>query len=461
MCAAENLTPTSTSNILFGAPEGQDARILIEKAKAAAKEDKILIHVAMDDSRLSTLKELISFFGPQCKVLTFPAWDCLPYDRVSPGGDLMAERMATLCGLLAWQNDKERHSRILLTTINATAQRVPPPDVLKHKHLRLKKGGTLNIKDFETYLSVNGYQRTDTVREHGEYAIRGGIIDLFPAGRKNPVRIDLFGDEIETIKIFSAETQITRKDIKALSLLPSKEYTLDEESISRFRQKYRETFGVKRETDPLYESITAGRRYNGMEHWLPLFFEQMATIFDYTESTPTLTFDQAVPNAFEERNKQIEDFYAARKTLEASQTQKKSKDVSLSGAVYHPLAPHNLYLNEEEWNTQTDHARILSPFPAKEGEEGAKRGRDFADIRALPDGDVFKELFSYILPYQSDRKCLIAAASVGARDRLSGLMENAGFKDLKMIDEIDQVKNLKTGQIGICILDLAHGFYCP
>lgn len=472
MHAAETLTPASPSNILFGAPEGQDARILTEKARAAAKDDKILIHIAIDDARLATLKELIAFFGPQCKILSFPAWDCLPYDRVSPGGDLMAERMATLCGLLSWQKEQNRVPRILLTTLNAASQRVPPPESLSKKHLILKKGGRLDLKTFETYLAVNGYQRTDTVRENGEYAMRGGIIDLFPAGRKNPVRIDLFGDEIESIKIFSAETQITRKEIKGLSLLPSKEYTLDEENIARFRQNYREIFGIKRESDPLYESISAGRRYNGVEHWLPLFYDQMATLFDYTND-PVLTFDQAVSQVYLERSAQITDFYEARKTLEASQTQKKSKDVSLSGAVYHPLPPEKLYIQEPEWREKTSSAKILSPFPTQGDESGAKKGRDFADIRALPDGDVFQALKEYIeeqspLPggekvgiLPQYRKALIAAASTGARERLSGLMENAGFSDLKLIDEFEQVKKLKTGQIGLCILDLAHGFIAP
>lgn len=403
MNAAENLETISSHKILFGAPEGQDARILIKKAKELAAKDQILIHVALDDARIATLKDLISFFDPTCKVLTFPAWDCLPYDRVSPGSDLMAERIATLCKLLDWQNAKERPPRILLTTVNAASQRVPPPVTLSEKHVRLRKGAQLNEKKLEQFLGINGYQRTDTVREPGEYAFRGSIIDLFPAGRKNPVRVDLFGDEIDSIKVFSAETQISRKDIKAISLLPSKEYAMDEESISRFRQNYRETFGVKRENDPLYESISAGRHYNGMEHWLPLFYESMATVFDYGFNY-NLTFDSAVSHSYEERQTQVQDFYQARKTLEASQTQKKSKDVSLSGAVYHPLSPDALYLNAEEWNSYQDKAQILSPFPTQEEQDSeAKKGRDFADIRALPDGDVFQALKEYLLSYQSDK----------------------------------------------------------
>ncbi len=457
MNAAENLDTPSTDNIIFGAPEGQDARLLIEKAKIAARDDKILIHIAIDDTRLATLKDLIAFFDPSCKIVTFPAWDCLPYDRVSPGSDLMAERITSLCVLNSWQEEKERHTRIVLTTVNAASQRVTPPDSLAQKHVKLKKGARLSEKKLEQFLGINGYQRTDTVREAGEYAIRGGIIDLFPAGRKHPVRIDLFGDEIDSIKVFNAETQISRKEIKSLSLLPSKEYAMDEESIARFRARYRENFGVKRENDPLYESITAGRRYNGMEHWLPLFYDHMATLFDYSND-PILTFDQNVVQAFEERLMQIKDFYQARKTLEASQSQKKSKDVSLSGATYHPLPPDSLYLSKAEWEQATKKAAIFSPFPAQNNHIGAKKGRDFADIRALPDGDVFAELQSYIRPHQSDKKCIIAASSEGSRERLTGLMQGAGFSELKKITDFDEAKKLKTGQIGMALLDLAHGF---
>lgn len=457
MNAAENLEQTGPKNIIFGAPEGVDARILIKRAKDAAKNDEILIHVALDDTRLATLKDLIKFFDPACRVLTFPAWDCLPYDRVSPGPDLMAERVASLCKLTEWSKDKTRKPRILLTTLNAISQRVPPKQAMDSRYIRLKKGERLDVNSFEIFLSENGYQRTDTVREPSEFALRGGLLDLFPAGRKNPVRVDLFGDEIESIKIFNAETQISQKEIEKFALLPSKEYTLDEEHISHFRKKYREAFGVKRENDPLYESITSGRRYNGMEHWLPLFYESMDNIFDYTDGYD-LTFDQAITQAFSERYTQIQDFYQARKTLEASQTQKKSKDVSLSGAVYHPLPPHQLYLTEEEWVHATSEAKILSPFPPKDGEGGAKKGRDFADIRALPDGDVFQTLQEYIRPHQSDKKILIASSSEGSRDRLIGLMENNGFKELKKIKEFSETKNLKTGQIGFCLIDLAHGF---
>ena len=280
--------------------------------------------------------------------------------------------------------------------------------------------------------------RTETVHEPGEYAIRGGIIDLFPPGYEQPVRIDLFGDDIESIRVFDPASQRTQKKINQFSLKPAAEFFLDEESIHHFRSRYRELCGTIPQGDPLYESISEGRRYNGMDHWLPLFFENMDTIFDYIPAR-AITLDYHAQQAQQERLTQIEDFYQSRKTLETAAAQKKnskkSKDISLSGAVYHPLPPQYLYLQEEEWQQQAAEAQSFSPFgqpaeaPGTESE--GRKGRDFADIRALPDGDLFAELAKHISALrQQDRHIIIACYSKGARDRLKGLMENTGFTNL-------------------------------
>ena len=190
------------SNVIYGAPEGQDARILAQRARELMPDDKVLIHVALDDTRVAALHELLSFFAPDVEVLELPAWDCLPYDRVSPNADIVAHRVSALTELLAWEADKSRKPRILLTTVNAALQRTPPVQVLDNAKLSVQKGGVLDEKALLEFLIHNGYSRTETVREAGEYAIRGGIIDLFPSGYENPVRIDLFGDEVESIREF-------------------------------------------------------------------------------------------------------------------------------------------------------------------------------------------------------------------------------------------------------------------
>ena len=322
MEAAQTIETNDTT--IYGAIEGQDARILAEKARALMPEDKILVHVALDDTRIATLKELLNFFAPDIQIIEFPAWDCLPYDRVSPNAEIVAKRVSALTGLMAWEAESKRYPRILLTTVNAITQRVMPKTALQNASFTATKGSTLDIDQLQTFLTGNGYTRTETVREAGEYAMRGGILDLFPPNREEPVRIDLFGDEIESIRAFDPLSQRTHKDVDNFALQPVTEFFLNDGSIDRFRTGYREHFGVIKD-DPLYEAVSEGRRYNGMEHWLPLFYESMDTLLDYAAEYE-LTLDHHGRRAHDERFEQIEDFFQSRKILVASQTQKQSKD---------------------------------------------------------------------------------------------------------------------------------------
>lgn len=438
---------------VFGAPEGQDARILAARARDAMPDDRAVVHIALDDTRINTLKELLAFFAPDVQVIDFPAWDCLPYDRVSPNADIVARRVAALSGLIEWNNDPRRYPRILLTTVNAALQRVMPRTVLEKSGFTARKGGRLNIIDLQLYLAANGYTRNETVREAGEFAVRGGIIDLFPTGYVYPVRIDLFGDDIESIRHFDPLTQLTTGIVDHFSIRPVSEFFLDADSVARFRAGYREVFGAVREGDPLYAAVSEARKYNGMDHWLPLFHERMDTIFDYVTAAD-IVLDHQAETAMTERAAQIADFFAARKTLEGSQTQKKSKDVSLSGAVYHPIPPDRLYLKTSDIPA---HA-ILSPFhgPHDDEQKSTRKGRDFADIRALPDGDVFGEVRKYIHALKTP--CLIACYSDGSAERLKAMLESAGISSLKQGDTYADLKKLKAGDIGMAIFPLEHGF---
>lgn len=455
--SAENLEILQ-KKMIFGAPEGQDARILAEHARAIMPQDRVLMHVALDDARVASLMELLAFFAPDVKVVSFPAWDCLPYDRVSPNQDISAKRVAALMELMRWEAEEKRYPRILLTTVNAAIQRVMPKTALENASLVAKVGGRFDIEQVQTYLISNGYTKTETVRESGEYATRGGIIDIFPSGVENPVRIDLFGDEVESIREFDPGTQRTTQKIQHFTLQPATEYLLDEESIARFRSGYREAFGVVRSDDPLYQAVSEGRRYNGMDHWQPLFFTHMDTLFDYAPNAEII-FDHHAAESHDERLIQIRDFYDARQTLKSAalRKDKKAKDVSLSGAVYHPLPVQALYLREDGWTKATQGAYALSPFGAPSEEQtGAKKGRDFADIRALPDGDVFAELRKHLATLSQTK--FIACYSAGSMDRLKGLMEHAGIGSLVECMEAAHIKKLKPNQIGIGVLHLDHGF---
>lgn len=450
-----------TEKTVFGAPEGQDARILAERARELMREDAVLVHIAMDDARVATLSDLLAFFAPDVRVTVFPAWDCLPYDRVSPHGDIVARRVAALAQLMEWEGEAQRYPRLLLTTVNAATQRVTPKEALRRAGFSARVGARVDVDQMLGFLTRNGYLRTETVREPGEYAQRGGIIDLFPPGYEEPLRLDLFGDELEGIRSFDPVSQRTDKKLSHLTLRPVTEFFLDEESIARFRSGYRELFGVVRSDDPLYEAVSAGRRYNGMDHWLPLFFERLDTLFDYVPRR-AVTMDAQAPQARGERLSQIADFYAARRTLEDSAKARKSKregsDVSLSGTVYHPVPVASLYIQEG----LPEH-EIFSPFadPSGDGQGEARKGRDFADVRALPDGDVFGELARHILTIRQGRKILIAAYSPGSRERLRSLMLSARIENTKDCADWGEVKKLDPGQVGMILLPLEHGFVAP
>ncbi len=453
-------------DVAYGLPEGQDARFLAERALHASRQKKVLIHIAVDDVRVSSLANLINFFAPDIQIIIFPAWDCLPYDRVSPHTDIVAQRVAALSTLLEWESDGLYKPRIILTSVNAINQRVMPPDTLANAQLVAKKGGILSRKVLQSFLANNGYLRTDTVRESGEFAIRGDIIDIFPPGYDMPVRFDLFDDEIESIRSFDAVTQMTTGVLERFELRPVTEFFLDDDSIARFRVGYRDCFGVGSSSSPLYQAISEGRRHAGMEHWLPLFHDKMVTLFEYIPSA-IISFDGQSEQVRHERLTQMVDFYKARVTLDESFHARKQKkqagDVSLTGVAYYPIPPEKLYILDKEFS---DVVKNLSPLviqgfsaPEEAYKNPAKRVRDFADIRMQPQSNVFAELGKYIQSLHADhKKVLIACYTQGSRDRIKVMMgEGSGITPYP-VDTLYQFSRLHSGQVGAVLLHLEHGF---
>ena len=346
---------------LVGAPEGFDALVMADIVRA---RKGLSVFVARDGTRLSAFADAFRFFAPGVEVLTFPAWDCLPYDRIGPSAGLAAQRMMTLSRLAEGLDEKT--PRLLVTSVPALVQRVPPQSSVKRAGYSARTGNVVEIADLETYFAINGYQRASTVSEKGEFAIRGGVIDVFPPSADEPVRLDLFGDTLESIRAFDPETQRSTKQLKEVSLLPVSEALLDKEAISRFRSGYLETFGAAGD-DPLYATVTKGGRRAGMEHWLPLFYPQMATLLDYLPDGALVALDHLAREARDERLAMIADAYDAR-----AQTERRIH--------YHPLEPGRLYLTADEWKTLLARraTRRFSAFQEAEGEAvidmGARAG---------------------------------------------------------------------------------------
>ncbi len=268
---------TPGRSVLAGLPEGLDGLVLGDVVRLCAPRP--LLHIARDDQRLNHLEAALAFFAPDIEVIRFPAWDCLPYDRVSPAADILAQRMSALTRL-AHRQDGEGPC-LVLATVNAALQRVPPREAVEKAHFSARPGNRVSMDALQVFLTHNGYSRTGTVVDRGDYAVRGGIIDIYPPGNGAPVRLDFFGDTLESIRSFDVETQRTTGQMPALTLDAASEVLLTESSIARFRTGYAAAFGGPGHTDPLYEAVSAGRRYQGMEHWLALFHDHLETLFAY------------------------------------------------------------------------------------------------------------------------------------------------------------------------------------
>ena len=280
---------------LTSAPEGFDALVMADLLRARGGP---ALFVARDGTRAEAFIGAMAFFAPEIEVVHFPSWDCLPYDRVGPAPGVAATRMATLSRLAAGVDAKK--PLLLVAAMAGAMQRVPPRASVIEASYATKPGATVKIEDLERYFAVNGYHRASTVSERGEFAIRGGVIDVYPPAAEEPVRLDLFGDTLESIRAFDPETQRSTKQLHEIRLLPVSEALLDKEAVARFRKGYVGEFGAPGE-DALYAAVSDGGRRAGMEHWLPLFYPRLETLFDYLPDEALIAFDHQAIEAREER----------------------------------------------------------------------------------------------------------------------------------------------------------------
>ncbi|MGR3703037.1 MAG: transcription-repair coupling factor [Paracoccaceae bacterium] len=400
-----------------GAPEGFDARLILNEIE---RRSAPVLHVARDDKRLAAMQAALRFFAPDMPVITFPAWDCLPYDRVSPNADISATRMATLAGLAHGMPDRF----VLLTTISAAMQRLPARGVLREAAFSARVGGRLDEAALRNFLVRMGFSQAPTVMEPGDYAIRGGIIDIYPPGDAGPVRLDLFGDVLDGARRFDPATQRTTEKLDLVELAPVSEVILDEAAITRFRQNYRIEFGAAGTDDPLYEAVSAGRKHAGIEHWLPFFHDRLETIFDYLPQA-TVTQDDQVTATRLARWDSIADQYETRRL---AMTQKGRMDT-----VYKPVQPGLLYLDDAAWEAATAQTRVMQFNPLAQAtgpgviDAGGRIGRTFAPERQQENLSLFAALAAHVKVRMEKGPVLIASFSEGARERLDGLISDEGL----------------------------------
>ncbi len=431
-----------------GVPEGFDADIILRQMQ---RDERPVMHIARDDKRLGALAEAVRFFAPDMPVIRFPAWDCLPYDRVSPNADISAQRMATLAGLVHAMPKQF----ILLTTLNAAMQRVPARQVLRDAAFRAEVGRPIDEEALRSFLGRMGFSKAPTVLEPGDYAIRGGIIDIYPPGDLGPIRLDLFGDILDGARRFDPVSQRTTETLSEIELSPVSEVILDEAAITRFRQNYRSEFGAARSDDPLYESISAGQKVQGFEHWLPFFHARLESLFDYLPEV-CVSFDDQLEPARLARWEGIEDQYETRKlAMQAKQRME---------SVYKPVTPRALYLDDAAWSASLNGHKVLNLHPLAQAsgpgviDAQGRLGRNFAPERQQETVSLFSALCHHIQKKLASGPVVLASYSDGSCERLSGLVSDEGSGDPVKINTRAQI-----GDAGlyVTVWGLEHGFETP
>ncbi len=423
---------------LGGAPEGFDAKlVLAELAKSGT-----VIHIARDDKRMEAMRAALAVTDPSAVVLELPAWDCLPYDRVSPNPAILAHRMATLAALAAGLTRKI----ILLTTLNAASQRLPSRATMQTASFAANVGDRVNEGHLRGFLARMGFSPVSTVAEPGDFALRGGIVDIYPPGDGGPVRLDFFGDVLDGARRFDPITQRTTEKLSGVAFSPMSEVILDEASIARFRQNYRVAFGAGGSDDPLYEAVSAGRKHQGMEHWLGFFHANLETLFDYLPAASVVLDDQLTPQRLS-RWEGIADQFDARSE---AMTAKGRLD-----SVYKPAPPELLYLDDASWEAALVPRRALqlSALPQAPGpgmlDAGGRIGRSFAPERQQESISLFSALKDHIHKLHEAHHVVIASWSTGARERLRGLLTDQGVLGAV---EIADLRAIPAGKGGLFLL---------
>ncbi len=439
---------------IAGLPEGADALALAELARTTGGQD--ILHVARDGQRLERLQDGLRFFAPEREVLVFPAWDCLPYDRLSPHPDIVAERLETLVRL-AQPKKPGAPARVILASVGAALQKVPPRSLYAEAAVVLKKGQTVDANWLMKFLGENGYGRSETVMEPGEFAVRGGLVDLFPPGTPEPLRLDLFGDVLEEIRSFDPMSQRSTGTREEVVVLPVSEVLLTKDSIARFRGGYRELFGNATD-DALYEAVSAGQRHVGMEHWLPLFHERLETLLDYCAEA-IVTADHQIAEAFKARHDLITDYYDARLKTGA-------KGGMTGAADYKPVPPERIYLKPSEWDRLLEGHAVgqftsfdAAPDAPNTIDLAGRRHEGFARARTAQGVNLFDVVAEHVKAANTaGRRVLVAGYTEGSASRLQHLLQEHGATTPVPVADFATVQGLPPGALGVAVWPVEHGF---
>ena len=424
-------TQPNDHKILGNVLPGADALAISE----IAEQNQNLTVVVTPDTRSAVrLSRVLSELSSQ-NVCLFPDWETLPYDTFSPHQEIISSRLSALFHL---QNAKKG---IFLLPISTLMQRLCPPQYLQHNVLLIKKGDRLVIDKMRLQLEAAGYRAVEQVLEHGEYAVRGALLDLFPMGSAVPFRLDFFDDEIDSIRTFDVDTQRTLDEINSINLLPAHEFPTDDKGIEFFRAQFRETFGeIRRDPEHIYQQISKGTLISGIEYWQPLFFSEMATLFDYLPEQ-TLFVDM------ENNQMQGERFYQ-----DAKQRYEQRKVDPMRPL----LQPEKLWLNVDEVNRRLkSYPRIT--FKAEKVRSSVRQKN--LPVVALPEVTIqsqqkepLGQLRQFIEHFKGN--VLFSVETEGRRETLLDLLSPLKLKP-KQIQSLEQAENEK---FSLLVSSLEQGF---
>lgn len=424
-----------------------------------AQEDpykRPILFVARDSVNLEDLSNNLKFFSPGTKQVIIPPWDCLPYDKSGPSLLTVTQRVKGLSNLALAKSKDSVPQCFILTTVNAFTQKlIPYKELLKHL-LTLQTGAVYRMDDLINHLELSGYNRVSSVEDVGEYAVRGGLLDVFNSGSLYPVRIDFFGDQVDSIRSFDIRTQKSIKNRKSVTLFPMSEVLLNTDSINEFRKKYIRYFGAAKNNDLLYENISNNQRVSGIEHWQSLFYSNMETISDYVKNA-LIVYDSLAEQSIDQRYSEVCDYYNARIAT----------NIEAEGElIYNAVAPDELYMDRNYIATlvQSGHQVIkFNSFHTNDKNTiftcDVKPVKSFIKERKSLGDNLLDAVVDYLsVERAAGKKILLSSWSEGAQSRLiDGLIEN-GLKHITKVDNIDEFRKLGLPNIGAGILSVETGF---
>ncbi|STY29688.1 Transcription-repair coupling factor [Legionella wadsworthii] len=399
--------PTKAKQI-WGQLHGSSLALAL--AEYCQQTSGIKLLIAQDNLSANQLQEELNFFlnpnSPQ-ELLFFPDWETLPYDQFSPHQDIISERLYTLSRI------QQVTDAIVITSASTIMHRLCPPEFLNQYALMLKEGQKLDLASFRNQLQQSGYHCVNKVLEHGEFALRGSIIDVYPMGSGLPFRIELFDDEIESLREFDTETQRTIEKIKQINVLPAREFPLNEQSQLHFRRSFRELFPGNPSQCPIYEAISEGQFPSGIEYYLPLFFEKTVTFFDYLPETAKICLIENIQNNAEQFWQELNERYEQRR-------------YDISRPI---LSPSACFLSPIELLTLANTYEQLRLFQNPSEKKGAVVNFDIVPGPQLPIDRKTQEPLSHLRSYcqDSSRRYLIVVESAGRREVLLDLLKPSGI----------------------------------